>query len=104
MRKTDRTRALNFRVHVMFGVAEFRPGRRGPFGLAKGPKTIDAPSGLILEGTDASLRRAGQLAPLKQGPPADKSVPPLGQPAGVGPCDPEPFSDSHERVGSIYSV
>ncbi len=24
----------------------FRPGRRGPFVSAKGPKTIDAPSGL----------------------------------------------------------
>jgi hypothetical protein len=31
-------------------VAGFRPGRRGPFVLAKGPKTIDAPSGLIREG------------------------------------------------------
>ena len=39
----------------MFGVAGFRPGRRGsfdlaqdrPFVLAKGPKTSDAPSGLM---------------------------------------------------------
>jgi len=37
----------NFRVNVMFRVAGFRPGRRGPFVSAKGPKTIDAPSGLI---------------------------------------------------------
>ncbi len=37
-------------VNVMFCVAGFRPGRRGPFGLAKGPKTIDAPSGLIESG------------------------------------------------------
>ena len=29
--------------------------------------------------------RADQLAPLKQGPPAAESVPPLGQTAGVGP-------------------
>lgn len=41
---------------------------------------------------DANLGRAGQLAEsilshaegLKQGPQADKSVPPLGQTAGVG--------------------
>ena len=33
---------------------------------------------------DARLRRADQLAPLIQGPPADESVPPLGQTAGVG--------------------
>ena len=33
----------------IFCVAGFRPGRRGPFVLAKGPKTIDAPSGLMEE-------------------------------------------------------
>jgi len=49
-----------------------------------------------LERTDASLWRAGQLAPLKQGPPADESVPPLGQTAGVGPWVTEHFSDSQE--------
>jgi hypothetical protein len=37
------------------------------------------------ERTDASLRRADQLAPLKQGPPANESVPPVGQTAGVRP-------------------
>jgi len=39
-----------------------------------------------------AMRRAGQLAEfvlsvvegLKQGPPEDESIPPLGQPAGVG--------------------
>ncbi len=36
------------------------------------------------ERTDASLKRAAQLARLKQGPPAEESVPPLGQTAGVG--------------------
>ena len=48
-------RVPNSRVHVLFGVAGFRPGRRGPFDLAqdrpfvsaKGPKTTDAPSGLM---------------------------------------------------------
>ncbi len=35
------------------------------------------------EGKDASLRSADQLAALKQGPPADKSFPPLGQTAGI---------------------
>jgi hypothetical protein len=45
-----------------------------------------------LERRAASLRKADQLAEpvlsfvegLKQGPPADESVPPLGQTAGVG--------------------
>jgi hypothetical protein len=37
-----------------------------------------------LERTDASLRRADQLALLKQGPPADESVPTLGQTASIG--------------------
>jgi hypothetical protein len=37
----------NSRINVIFCVAGFRPGRRGPFVSAKGPKTIDAPSGLI---------------------------------------------------------
>ncbi|HNP31317.1 MAG TPA: hypothetical protein PKK23_19885 [Nitrospirales bacterium] len=41
----------------------------------------------LLGGTDASLRRADQLAPLKQGPPTDESVLPLGQTAGVGPWE-----------------
>jgi hypothetical protein len=31
-------------------VAGFRPGSRGPFVTAKGPKTSDAPSGLIKMG------------------------------------------------------
>jgi hypothetical protein len=33
-------------LEFMIG-AGFRPGSRGPFVSAKGPKTIDAPSGLI---------------------------------------------------------
>jgi hypothetical protein len=37
----------NSRINVIFCVAGFRPGRRGPFVSAKGPKTNDAPSGLI---------------------------------------------------------
>ena len=44
---THRTCVPNSRVHGLFCVAGFRPGRRGPFVPAKGPKTIDAPSGLI---------------------------------------------------------
>jgi hypothetical protein len=42
-----RTCVTNSRVNVMFCVAGFRPGRRGPFVPAKGPKTSAAPSGLI---------------------------------------------------------
>ena len=35
------------RAHGISRIAGFRPGSRGPFVSAKGPKTIDAPSGLI---------------------------------------------------------
>jgi len=37
----------NSQVNVIFCEAGFRPGRRGPFVSAKGPKTTDAPSGLM---------------------------------------------------------
>ncbi|MDH4195354.1 MAG: hypothetical protein OEV70_14530, partial [Nitrospirota bacterium] len=50
----------------------------------KAPKPL-TPHLASLERTDAILWRADQLAPLKQGPPADESVPLLGQTAGVGP-------------------
>ncbi len=46
-----------------------------PFVLAKGPKTIDAPPGSS-DWTDATTRRAGQLAALRQSPPIDSSVRP----------------------------
>ena len=70
----------------MFGVAGFRPGRRGSFGVtqdrpfvpAKGPKTSDAPSGLM--GADERQPEEGGptrgacpeslVEGLKQGPPA----------------------------------
>jgi len=38
---------FNYRVHEIFGIAGFRPGGRGPFVSAKGPKTIDAQFGFI---------------------------------------------------------
>ena len=65
----------------------------------KAPKPL-TPRLASLERTNASLRRAGQLAPLKQGPPADESIPPLGQTAGVRPWETEHFSDSHEKARS----
>jgi hypothetical protein len=37
----------NSGVNVLFRIAGFRPGRRGPFVSAKVPKTSDAPPGLI---------------------------------------------------------
>ncbi len=58
-----------------------RPGSRDPFVSAQGPKTIDAQSGYIKR-TNAR-GRADQLAWLKQGPPAIKSVRPYGLTAGV---------------------
>jgi hypothetical protein len=91
-----RTCVPNSPVHVMFCVAGFRPGRRGiawrvPKGATivveqKAPKP-GAPRLASLERTDANLRRADQLASLKQGPPADESVPPLGQTVGVEPWE-----------------
>jgi len=41
------TGVFDSRINLIFCVTEFRPGRRGPFVPAKGPKTIDAPSGPI---------------------------------------------------------
>jgi hypothetical protein len=57
-----------------------------------------------LEGTDASLQRADQLAPLKQGPPADKSVLSLSQTAGVGPWETNISVTHMKERGVIYSV
>ncbi|MCA9456963.1 MAG: hypothetical protein KC587_09890, partial [Nitrospira sp.] len=42
-------------AHLIFSVAGFRPGRRGPFVSAKGPKTSAAPSGLIKMGRTRAL-------------------------------------------------
>ena len=49
----------------------------------KDPKPL-TPRPVTSEWTDANLRRAGQLAALKQGPPSDESVRPEGRAAGVG--------------------
>ena len=57
-----------------------------------------------LEGTDASLRRAAHLAPLTQGTPADESVPPLGQTAGVGPWEANISVTHMKEGGAIYFV
>jgi hypothetical protein len=43
----------------------------------KAPKPV-TPRLVSLKRKDAGLRRADQLAPLTQGPPADESVPPVG--------------------------
>jgi len=47
---------------------------------------------------DINHRISGQ-AP-RVGPPADESVPPLDQTAGVEPWETEHFSDAHERAGN----
>ena len=60
----------------------FAPAGEALLFRQKSPKPL-TPRLISLERTDASLRRADQLAPLKQGPPTDESVPPLGQTAGV---------------------
>jgi len=68
----------------------FAPAGEALFLREKGPKPV-TPHLASWEGTDASLRRADQLAEpvlrflegLKQGPPGHKSILPLGQTAGV---------------------
>ncbi|MEX2492365.1 MAG: hypothetical protein WD425_11440 [Nitrospirales bacterium] len=54
----------------------FAPARRGPFVSVKVTKAIAVPSGIIGGGGTLTLKRTDQLAPLKQSPQADKSVPP----------------------------
>jgi hypothetical protein len=69
----------------------------------KDPKPL-TPRLASWERRDAHLRRAGQLAPLKQGQPTDESVPPLGQPAGVGPWETNIAGIQMKEEGTIYSV
>jgi len=62
--------------------------------------------------TGANLRRAGQLAEsilshaegLKQGPPVEESVPPLGQTAGVGAWETNISVTQMKEKGTIYSI
>ena len=61
----------------------FGPAAEVLFIRQKDPKPL-TPRPVSSEGTDASHRRAGQLAALKQGPPSDVSVRPGGRAAGVG--------------------
>ena len=87
----------------------FAPAGEALLFRQKAPKPL-TPRLALLKRRDARLRRADQLAEpalspvegLKQGPPADESVPPVGQTAGIGPLD-KPFKDSDER-GAIYTV
>ena len=88
-----RTCDPNSCVNVIFCVAGFRPGRRGPFVSAKGPKTIDAPSGLI--GADGRQPEEGGPTRSAQTRPASRwerpSLWPDGRRLTMGA---EPFSDS----------
>ncbi|HBP90487.1 MAG TPA: hypothetical protein DD706_22695 [Nitrospiraceae bacterium] len=70
----------NPRINMMFCVAGFRPGRRGPFVSAKGPKTIDAPSGLI-RGDGRELAESGPTRKAQTRPVGGWERPSLG-PAG----------------------
>ena len=78
-----RTGGSNFRVDVNFCDAGFRPGGRATFVSAKVAKTSDAPSGLI-RGEGRKLAEGGPTRRAQTRSARDKSVPPLGQPAGVG--------------------
>jgi len=97
-----------------FGQAAEAPStalRTGLLFPQKDPKPL-TPHLASLKRMDASLRRADQLVEsilsfaegLKQGPPDDKSVPPLGQTAGVGTWATN-FSGIHTKEReAIYSV
>jgi len=82
--------------------ATFVVGQKGPITVAlfETHQATVMPRLASLERTDASLRRADQLAELRQGPPADESVPPWVQTASVRPWETEHFRDSHERARS----
>ena len=65
----------------------FAPAGEALLFRQKDPKPL-TPRLASLERTNANFRRAGQLAGLTQGPPAEESVPPLGQTEGVGTKSP----------------
>ena len=70
-------------TYIIFCDTGFRPGSRDPFVSAKGPKTIDAPSGLIKLGG----RKPGEGGPTRcaQTRPTDLlERPPMG-PGGRRP-------------------
>jgi hypothetical protein len=79
----------------------FAPAGEALLFRQKAPKPV-TPRLTSLERRDASLRRADQLAPLKQGPPADESVPPLGQTEGVGPGETNLSLTPMKERGTIY--
>ena len=81
----------------------FAPAGEALLFRQKAPKPL-TPRLVSLERMDASLRRADQLAPLKQGPPADESVPPLGQTAGVRPWETNKSVPHMKERETIYSV
>ena len=61
----------------------FGPGRQATFVSAKVAKTIDTPSGL-LGGEGRQPLKSGPTRRAQTRSATDKSVPPFGQPAGVG--------------------
>ena len=81
----------------------FAPAGEALLFRQKDPKPL-TPRLASLERMDASLRRADQLAPLKQGPPADESVPPLGRTAGVGSWETNISVTRMKKRGAINSV
>ena len=82
MMRLYRTGGSNFRVDVNFCDAGFRPGGRATFVSAKVAKTSDAPSGLM-RGEGRKLAEGGPTRRAHTRSARYKSVPSLGQPAGV---------------------
>jgi len=81
----------------------FAPAGEALLFRQKAPKPM-TPRLALLEGTDAKLKRADQLAPLKQGPQTDESVPPLGQTAGVESWEPNLSVTHMKERCAIYFV
>ena len=89
-------RVPNSRIKMIFCVAGFRPGGRGPFVSAKGPKTNDAPSGERNGRTPMFRGRTNSLHSNKARPARMASS--VSQTAGVGAGETNQFRVSHERA------
>ncbi len=84
-------------LQTVFGVAGFRPGRRGPLVSAKGPKTIDAQSDLIRIGRPRDTGgRSNSLRSNKARRRRRAPVPLVGQQASE--------TNAHHTMGKVADM
>ena len=81
----------------------FAPAGEALLFRQKAPKPM-TPCLASWERRDVSLLRADQLAPLTQGPPADESVTPSGQTAGVEPWETNHSETHMKERGILYYI